>query len=210
MLPHSQQLSERFQDPRWAKHRVSSTNNKHEKVEKFQYGGTAVATFDQAAHRVSSTGGDTSGLGWWSWTLFEGQNKYRTRVISAYVHCKSAENRRKTVYNQQRRYFLSQGNPECPRKLFQLHLVKLIKQWQQHGENVVLLIDMNETLAKMGPIQPALLYECQLTDPIRAIYHDNKSKLPPTSLVGSVTIDAIFVSPQLCIIAKGGWISIRQ
>jgi len=72
MLPHSQRLSERLQDPRWAKHCVSSTNNKHEKVEKFQYDGTAVATFDQAAHRVSSTGGDTSGLGRWSWILFEG------------------------------------------------------------------------------------------------------------------------------------------
>ena len=210
MLPHSQRLSERLQDPRWTKHRVSSTNNKHEKVERFQYGGTAVATFDLAAHRVSSTGGDSSGLGRWSWILFEGQNKYRTRVISAYVPCKSTENRRKTVYNQQRRYFLSQGNSECPRKLFQLHLVKLIKKWQQHGENVVLLIDMNENLEKMGPIQSALLYECQLIDPIRAIYHDNKSKLPPTSLTGSVPIDAIFVSPQLRNIAKGGWISIGE
>ena len=40
-------------------------------MEKFQHGGTAVATFDQAAHRVSSTGGDTSGLGRWSWILFD-------------------------------------------------------------------------------------------------------------------------------------------
>ena len=69
---------------------------------------------------------------------------------------------------------------------------------------------MNENLAKMGPIQSALLYECQLTGPIRAIYHDNKSKLPPTSLTGSVPIDAIFVSPQLRSIAKGGWISISE
>ena len=197
MLPHSKRLAERLKDPRWTKQRISSTNNKHEKVDSFQYGGTATATFDEAAHRVHSTGGDATGLGRWSWITFNGKNGVRTRVISAYVPCKSSNDKYKTVYNQHRRYFLRQGNTECPRKLFQIHIVQSIKKWQQQGEQIVLLIDMNENLSRMGPIQSAICHECQLIDPIREIHHKSKSKLPPTSLTGSVPIDGIFVSPQL-------------
>ena len=210
MLPHSKRLAERLKDPRWTKQRISSTHNKHEKVDSFQYGGTAMATFDEPAHRVHSTGGDTTGLGRWSWITFNGKNNVTTRIISAYVPCKSSNDKYKTVYNQHRRYFLRQGNTECPRKLFQLHLVQSIKKWQQQGEQIVLLIDMNENLSRMGPIQSALCYECQLIDPIREIHHKSKSKLPPTSLTGSVPIDGIFVSPQLRNISKGGWISISE
>ena len=210
LLPYNQRLTERIKDPRWAKIRISSSNNKHERIERFQYGGTAVATFDEAAHRIKSTGGDTTGLGRWSWTLFEGRNKFFTRIISAYVPCKSADDRRKTVYNQHKRYFLSQGNDQCPRELFRLHLVQLIKTWQKQNENIVLLIDMNENLNRMGPLQSAFKYECQLIDPIREMHHDGKSILPPTSLTGSVPIDGIFVSPALQHISKGGWMSIDE
>ena len=208
MLPSNQRLYERIKDPRWAKVRISSSNNRHETIERFQYGGTAVATFDEAAHRVKVTGGDTTGLGRWSWILFEGRNKFFTRIISAYVPCKTADDKRKTVYNQQKRHFLSQGDDRCPRILFRLHLIQLIHKWQKQNENIVLLIDMNENLNRMGPLQSALKYECQLIDPIRELHHDGESELPPTSLTGSVPIDGIFVSPALQHISKGGWMSI--
>jgi len=61
-----------------------------------------------------------------------------------------------------------------PRKLMHAHLTENIKSWQMKGENIVLLIDTNENLAQMGQLQSKLCYECQLIDPIRAIYQKRK------------------------------------
>ena len=69
---------------------------------------------------------------------------------------------------------------------------------------------MNENLNRMGPLQSAIKYECQLIDPVRELHHDGKSELPPTSLTGSAPIDGIFVSPALQHISKGGWMSIDE
>jgi len=95
--------------------RISSSNNKNENIETFQYGGTAVMAFNKAAHRVKSTGADPKGLGRCSWILFEGKQKRMTRIISAYIPCKTACDRRQTVYNQHKRCFHKLGNTECPR-----------------------------------------------------------------------------------------------
>ena len=199
-----------MRDPRWAKTRISSCNNKHENVDNFQYGGTSVMAFNEVAHRVHTTGGDDTGLGCWSWILFEGKSKYRTRIISAYVPCRTSDTHRQTVYMQHKRYFMKRGISECPRKLMQSHLCNQIRNWQNNGENIVLLIDANENLARTGPLQSLLLHDCQLIDPIREIHANPKTSLPATSLTGSVPIDSIFVSPQLRNITRGGWIRIEE
>jgi len=41
--------------------------------------------FDEAAHQIKATGADLTGLGRWSWILFEGKSKHLTRIISVYV-----------------------------------------------------------------------------------------------------------------------------
>jgi len=139
-LPKQDRLAERMRDPRWAKTRISSCNNKHENVDNFQYGGTSVMAFNEVAHRVHTTGGDDTGLGRWSWILFEGKSKYRTRIISAYVPCRTSDTHRQTVYMQHKRYFMKRGISECPRKLLHSHLSNQIQNWQNNGENIVLLI----------------------------------------------------------------------
>ena len=209
-LPMRKRLAHRMKDIRWDKMRISSANNKHENIATFQYGGTSVMAFNAAAHRVKATGADKSGLGRWSWILFEGKHKHYTRVISAYVPCKSTTDRMQTVYNQQKRYFSAKGILECPRKLMHQHLVQNIKEWQRKGENIVLLIDSNENLARMGQLQSLLTYECQLVDPIRSTYQKKDTMLPSTSLTGSNPIDAIFVSSQLRDITRGGWIKVEK
>ena len=209
-LPIRKRLAHRMKDIRWDKMRISSANNKHENVETFQYGGTAVLAFNTAAHRVKATGSDETGLGRWSWILFEGKHKFHTRIISAYVPCKSTTDRFHTVYNQHRRYFNKLGINDCPRKLMHTQLCQQIQKWQNKGENIVLLIDTNENLARMGQLQSQLIYECQLVDPIRSIYQKDNTTLPPTSLTGSNPIDSIFVSPQLQDIVRGGWIQVEK
>ena len=210
MLPRSKRLSNRMQDIRWNKIRVSSTNNKHESNSTFQYGGTSVMAFDEAAHRIKATGADLTGLGRWSWILFEGKSRHLTRIISAYVPCKSSDKRHQTVYNQHKRYFWKRGIQRCPRKLMHIHLVHQIKTWQESGENIVLMVDANENLEVMGPLQTMLKYECQLIDPIRQRYAKKNQPLPATSLTGSKPIDSIFVSTSFQNIIRGGWIRVED
>ena len=210
MLPRSKRLANRMQDIRWNKIRVSSSNNKHESNSTFQYGGTSVMAFDEAAHRIKATGADLTGLGRWTWILFEGKSKHLTRIVSAYVPCKSSDERHQTVYNQHKRYFWKRGIQKCPRKLMHNHLIKQIKSWQEAGENVVLMIDANENLEVMGPLQTMLKYECQLIDPICQRYAMKNQQLPATSLTGSKPIDSIFVSASLQNIIRGGWIRVED
>ena len=66
------------------------------------------------------------------------------------------------------------------------------------------MIDTNENLNRMWPLQSAIWYKCQLIDPIWELNHDGMSPLPPTSPTESIPIDGIFVSPQLQHIARGG------
>ena len=85
MMKHHEKINERMRDYRWTKQRISATNNKHESIDKLQFGGTIVMAVNEAASRVHASGSDETGLGRWSWMLFEGHNEYRTRVISAYA-----------------------------------------------------------------------------------------------------------------------------
>ena len=62
----------------------------------------------------------------------------------------------------------------------------------------------------MGQLQSQLVYDCKLIDPIRSIYQKDTTILPSTSLTGSNPIDAIFVSPQLQDIVRGGWIQVEK
>ena len=210
MFPRNKRLHERMKDPRWSKQRLSAYNNKHERVSRLQYGGTAVMAVNEAAHRVKATGGDPTGLGRWSWILFEGKQRHLVRIISAYVPCKTSGKHRQTVYSQHSRYFQRTGNTECPRKLLHTHLTTEINRWQQKGENIVLLIDTNENLQRMGPLQHMLTTKCQLVDPIRAIHQQNCTSLPSTSLTGSYPIDGIFVSRNLQHITRGGWLTLED
>ena len=126
-LPRRKRLSERMKDTRWNKFRISSSNNKHESIDTFQYGGTSVMAFEEVAHRVKATGGDTSGLGRWIWILHEGKNNHKTRVISVYVPCKTSDDKKQSVYNQHKRFFMKQGINSRPRLLIHQHLTIQIK-----------------------------------------------------------------------------------
>ena len=180
MIQRRDTLYERMKDLRWTKIKISAANNVHEKISRAQYGGTAVMTFNRIATRATSKQGkDPTGLGRWSWLLFEGKQNHRTRIISAYNPCKSYGHR--TVYMQHKRYFYNKGISTCPRKMFINDLTRQIQTWQSQGDLIVLLIDCNENLAREGPLHIAITDKCRLTDPIRMVYQHATSKLPATS-----------------------------
>ena len=65
--------------------------NKHENFSRYMAGGTMVSTFSRLSSFVISQGGDSTGLGRWSWILV-GSGDHRTILVSAYQPQKSSNN----------------------------------------------------------------------------------------------------------------------
>ena len=210
MLKRHERLAERLRDPRRDSMRIGSSSNKHESVDKFQYGGTAVLAYDYLSHMVRSSGADETGLGRWSFLQLEGHKGKRVRIISAYNPCRTPTHHYNTVYSQHKRYFNENKQDVCPRRQFRRDLCSFITTCLNEGESIVLLIDCNENLSKMHALQQQLTYEpLYLIDPIR-LRHGDLENLPPTTDKGSYPIDSIFVSPDLVNIEAGGWLQITS
>ena len=141
-------LVERLRDYRRNQIRYIAANNKHESIDKFQWGGTAIVAHDMLANMTRATGIDDTGLGRWSWIQLERYNNRRVRIISAYNPCRTRTHQFATVCSQQKRYFLSKGKDICPRLQFRKDLVSTLHAWTQKDESVILLIDCNENLSR--------------------------------------------------------------
>ena len=159
MLKRHEKIAERMQDHCWDNIHMNSTNNRHESVEKLQFGGTAVFAYDFISHLVRSSGADETGLGRWCWIKLEGHRKKRVRIISAYNPCRSPEHHYSTVYAQHKRYFNEMKHDLCPRRQFCRDLSQFIQQCQDEVENIILLIDCNENLNQAHTLQNMLTQE---------------------------------------------------
>ena len=203
MQQRCDRMRERMRDPRWQKVRVVSANNKHESIDNKQFGGTSVMAVDSVAARVTGTGCDETGLGRWSWMLFEGKKKWKTRIFSVYIPIYSK--RMASVYQQHKRYYLQQNLDLCPRKQLLKEISKVIHQCQRNGEHVIVCTDANENLLKeSGQVIQTFKVKCGLQEILRSL-HPHISP-PPTNQVGSKPIDSIFVSPALNNACRGGWL----
>jgi hypothetical protein len=69
----------------WEHAHISHTNNTtFPPIEDKQYGGTALFTINDIAHRVTNKGCDTTNLGRWCWISLRGKNCYTLTIITAY------------------------------------------------------------------------------------------------------------------------------
>ena len=209
MIQKHERLAERLRDYRRKQIRVSTANNKHESIEKFQWGGTATIAYDTLANMARASRADEDGLGRWSWIQLEGHNNRRIRVISAYNPCRTPTSHFATVYSQQKRYFISKHKDVCPWRQFRIDLCKICKKWIDQGEYIILLIDCNENLSLQLDLHSHLTSApLNLVDPIRAKYPSTTPLPPPPTTKGSYPIDGIFMSPEISDIVKGGWLEL--
>jgi hypothetical protein len=94
------QWTDRFKNLR-QNHSIHTYNRHNTSKEGTLYGGTAQITYGPSSHRAMESGADPSGLGRWVWTLFQGRNKVRLRVISGYRPNPDYSDRPGSVYSQQ-------------------------------------------------------------------------------------------------------------
>jgi hypothetical protein len=92
-----------------------------------QHGGVSLWSINKAAHRVATSGQDSTGLGRWAWTQYRARNNVSLRVVTAYRPVRSTTGAM-SVWNQQKSYFDDKNDDRCPRVLFNLHLADAIRK----------------------------------------------------------------------------------
>ena len=103
-------------------------HNVHEKEgDRIQEGGTSILLYGQLIqqHDFEASGKDDTGLGRWVSMVLRGSDGVTTRFVCGYNPCHSAKKATRSSYQQQRRYFITQGKHRtCPQKWFRDDLVK--------------------------------------------------------------------------------------
>ena len=171
----------------------------------WQPGGCIQLSIDRAAHRIISSGRDSSGLGRWAWTRYQGRHDVTLRVVTAYRPCVHAQAGERTVHRQHERFLNQTGDARCPRTAMSEDLCNAIARWQESGDQIILMLDANEDVHS-GAIS-LQLHQLGLRE---AISHQHQERgTAPTHNRGSHPIDGIFISPTLEI-SSGGYLPFSE
>ena len=108
-----------------------------------QVGGSAMFSINSACHRVIKQGKDLTGMGRWTWTMYNGKGNRSLRIITAYRPVKNTTGLR-SVYSQQKWYYQSRGQDPCPRSTFLEDLCAEVKLAMETGQQIVVALDANE------------------------------------------------------------------
>ncbi len=175
-----------------------AANNVHQNVGQVQEGGTGMVAFGNSTEFIMKKGRDPYGLGGWCWTLYGGNKGQNTRVVVAYSACRNSKKVSRTMYQQQRQYFITKKKDlTYQNKLFCQHLIHQLKTWRKEGNRIILFMDHNEHIYD-GPLGRALAG----TDGLRlqeAVLRHTGRKTGATFFRGSKPIDGIWVTSDIDI-----------
>ena len=147
-------------------------------------------------------GRDETGLGRWVWMVFD-TGTTRRRIVSAYrpsvpstlkgqrINLKAGVK----VYEQQHRYYRTKNyHIKDPVHNFDTNLLALLSLWRLQGEEVLLMIDLNENI-HTGNFAKALAEEEILMDEVFS--RVNNTQAPNSHINGSEPICGIYASPGI-------------
>jgi hypothetical protein len=73
----------------------------------------------------------------------------QTRIVCEYNPCGNTKLNSGTLYQQQRKYFVTQKNDlTCPRKCFHDNLIEQITKWCGKGDRIIVYMDANKHIYK--------------------------------------------------------------
>ena len=163
-----------------------------------QYGGNAIISRDQAAHRAVQSGSDDTGLGRWAWTRYQGTKGIHLRVVAAYrPNHRSGDD---GVYAQHQDYLNAHDDDRCPRQAFLEDLRDEAKQWLAMGDQLVIFLDANQDV-NHSDLQT--LFGSDGLDMINVHQDTHGANLGPTHNRGTVTIDGVWTTRGLSVAGCG-------
>jgi hypothetical protein len=182
-----------------------SHNTTSPPVEDKQFGGTAIFTINDIAHRVSEKGKDNYNLGRWSWTRFRGKDHHILTIITAYRPNPPLAGVM-GVYVQHAKFFNTINHPTCPREAFLIDLKEEITKFQESGDHIILMLDGNEDMRK-GPLSN-ILSTLRLRE---VILQHHGCRAPSTYRRNNkdIPIDGIWASHSLEI-KVGGYLAFNE
>jgi hypothetical protein len=113
-------------------------------LDKRQWGGSALFSLNQVAHRVVDKGWDPTNMGRWCWTKFRGRNNHCLRIFSAY--CPNPPSGQGSVAALQRTVMLARQDFRDPRTAFIQDLDKEVSEVIKKGELVIIMLDGNSDM----------------------------------------------------------------
>ena len=132
----------------WENTHCSCAYNIHDvSTAKYQPGGTAILSINQLSHKVQShRQHDSTGLGRWTSTLYQGKNNTLLRVVQVYRPCHPNPHSPNGVYQQHSRYFLTKNIRTSPRTQFLLDLKNFLEECLDREEQLIVMGDFNENI----------------------------------------------------------------
>jgi hypothetical protein len=142
---------------------------------------------------------DKSGLGRWVESEITGSGNRKTTIICAYIVCKDSIERSgpNTAYSQQWLILKKRdphNNPD-PRSVAFHDLKERINELRQQGQEIIVMMDANDTLQNTRSALTKWTAETKMIDPL--VQRHGTEGEPPTYARGSKRIDYILVSENL-------------
>ncbi len=129
----------------WETSHLNFTHNRvSPPLDKCQWGGSALFSLNQAAHRVVDKGWDPTNMGRWCWTKFRGRNNHCLRIFSAY--CPNPPSGPGSVAALQRTVMLARQDFRYPRMALIQDLDKEVSEVIKNGELVIIMLDGNSDM----------------------------------------------------------------
>ncbi len=181
--------------------RLSVGYNKRDKFSnRSQPGGTAIFSQDRIALGICKNGSDDRKLGRWTWSIFEGKQRKKTRFVSVYVPIKPANYGDSKVYYQHQRALLDDNITADPIDQFWTDFWTDVDKWLSNGEELVIMGDWNNNVIDSDVRRN---FEDRNMRAAVTGEHRDTSDVPATHQKGQVPIDEAFVTPGLQIVKSG-------
>ncbi len=162
---------------------------------KHQPGGTGMLCRHEYLQYARNTSTDSQGLSRWCSWLFYCNPTHVTRIVVAYQPCTGKTEGLKTVYQQHMRYIQTRGLNFNPINLFDQDLSKQVKEWRGRGEQIVLMMDLND-----HPMRNKLYTKLKEHDMAEFTHKCWGHKEPYTHHSGKSPIDGEYNTPEVEII----------
>ena len=181
--------------------RTVAGHNVHENVGKVQQGGTGLLLYGPLCQQLQfdESGAEDTGMGRWVVMTLQGEDGFKTRVVSAYNPCYNKKKDSGTVYQQQRRALITKfKDTSCPRKRFRRDLAAQLNKWREEGDRIIVAMDANENIYRKSIGK--MLTDSAGLNMKEVVGEFTKKKLGATFFRGSTPIDAVWATSDITVV----------